>query len=68
VIKDSYGNALIPFLIEGFEEVYVVDYRDFECNVLEFIEENEITDVTFAMSGFAIASSKRDNIIRLMEQ
>lgn len=68
VIKDSYGNALVPFLIEGFEEVYVVDYRDFECNILEFIEENEITDVSFALAGFAIASSKRDNIIRLMEQ
>ena len=68
VIKDSYGNAMIPFLIEGFEEVYVVDYRDFECNVLEFIEENEITDVALTLAGFAIASSKRDNIIRLTEQ
>lgn len=68
LIKDSYGNALAPFLIAGFEEIYIVDYRDFECNILKFVEENNITDVTVALSAFAIASSKRDNIIRLMEQ
>ena len=68
LIKDSYGNALAPFLIAGFEEIHIVDYRDFECNILEFIQENNITDVTVALSAFAIASSKRDNIIRLMEQ
>jgi len=68
VIKDSFGNALAPFLISGFEEVYVVDFRDFNVNILEFIEENEITDVTLALSAFSIAGSKRNNIIRLMEQ
>lgn len=68
VIKDSFGNALAPFLIAGFEEVYVVDFRDFQCNVLEFIEENQITDVTFALSAFSVAGSKRNNITRLMNQ
>lgn len=68
VIKDSFGNALAPFLIAGFEEVYVVDFRDFQCNVLDFIEENQITDVTFALSAFSVAGSKRNNITRLMNQ
>ncbi|MBQ3004291.1 MAG: hypothetical protein IJD82_11185 [Clostridia bacterium] len=68
VIKDSFGNALAPFLISGFEEVYVVDFRDFNVNILEFIEENEITDVTLALSAFSVAGSKRNNITRLMEK
>lgn len=68
VIKDSFGNALAPFLIAGFEEVYVVDFRDFNKNILTFIEENEITDVTLALSAFSVATSKRNNITRLMEQ
>ncbi len=65
VIKDSFGNALTPFLIAGFEQVYVVDFRAYEGNVLTLINENGITDVAFALSAFSIASSKRDNITRL---
>jgi hypothetical protein len=67
VIKDSFGNALAPFLLAGFEEVYVVDYRKFNCNVLEFIEENGITDVSLNLAAFSVASSARDNILRLTE-
>lgn len=66
VIKDSFGNALAPFLIAGFEEVYLIDFRDFSCNVLNFIQEHQITDVTFALSAFSVAGSKRNNITRLM--
>ena len=67
VVKDSFGNALAPFLLAGFEEVYVVDYRKFNCNVLDFIEEQEITDVALVMAAFSVASSARNNIIRLTE-
>ncbi|MBO4452569.1 MAG: hypothetical protein J5793_01410, partial [Clostridia bacterium] len=27
LIKDSYGNALAPYLVAGFEEIYIVDAR-----------------------------------------
>ena len=67
VVKDSFGNALAPFLLAGFEEVYVVDYRKFGCNILEFIEEHEITDVSLTLAAFSVASSARNNIIRLTE-
>ncbi len=66
VVKDSFGNALAPFLIAGFEEVYFVDIRDFACNILTFIQEHQITDVSFSVSAFTVAGSKRDNITRLM--
>ncbi len=68
IIKDSFGNALAPFLIAGFEEVYVVDLREFSCNILDFIEENQITDVTFALSAFSVAGTKRNYITTLMTQ
>ncbi len=68
LIKDSFGNALAPFLLAGFEEVYIVDYRYFECNVLTFIEENGITDVALSPAAFTVASSARNNITRLMDQ
>ena len=65
VIKDSFGNALAPFLISGFEQVIMIDLRACEKNVLTMINEYGITDVALAISAFSVASSKRDNITRL---
>ena len=52
VIKESYGNALIPYLIHHFSEVYVIDYRRFNQNgdqptlkLADFAEACGITDV-----------------------
>ena len=30
VVKDSYGNAFIPFLIDHYEHIYWIDYRYFK--------------------------------------
>ncbi len=29
VVKDSYGNAFIPFLIDHYEHIYWIDYRSY---------------------------------------
>ena len=34
VMKDSYGNAEIPFYTGSFEEIYVTDMRYFDCNLV----------------------------------
>lgn len=47
VIKDSYGNAFVPFLIPHYEEVYIVDPRQFQLNITTFIEERGIQEVLF---------------------
>lgn len=49
VIKDSFGNAMIPFLTGSFEEIYVVDLRYFTPNAISFIKSNGITDVAFTL-------------------
>jgi len=66
IFKDSYGNALAPYVLSSFEEVYIADYREFKLNALDFIEEHGITDVCFAMSAFAVNGSKRDYITKLI--
>lgn len=67
IFKDSFGNALAPFVLSSFEEVIIVDYREFKLNALEFIEEHEITDVCFAMAAFSVATSKREYILKLLK-
>lgn len=53
VIKDSYGNALIPWLTSSFEEIYVIDMRYFKLNAISFLREHGVTDVLFAMNSFS---------------
>ena len=53
VLKDCYGNAEIPFLTNGFEEIYVCDIRYFDLNAVEFIKQQGITDVLFTMCTFS---------------
>ena len=57
VVKDSYGNSLIPFLLYSFEEVYVVDARKFELNLNTFVRQEGITDVLFSEVAFSAVSS-----------
>lgn len=55
MVKDSYGNALAPFLIEGFEEIYIVDARYYERSLSETVSEYGITDVLFTECTFSAA-------------
>lgn len=45
IIKDSFGNAIPPFLFGSFGEVHVVDFRYFIDNLTDYIRSNSITDV-----------------------
>lgn len=53
IVKDSYGNALVPYLTESFEDIYVIDMRYFELNAVSYFKEQGITDVLFAMNTFS---------------
>ena len=45
VFKQSYGNALIPFLTSGFEKIYVCDMRYFDLNGVQFCKDVGATDL-----------------------
>lgn len=55
VVKESYGNALIPFLTEAFENIYVIDLRYCEKNVVKFCKEVDATDLLFANCAYTVA-------------
>ena len=44
VIKDSYGNSMIPYLCYNFDEVYAVDLR-YLGKLSAVLQENEFDDV-----------------------
>lgn len=53
IIKDSYGNAVCPFLAMHYKRIFVIDYRTFEKNIQSFIQSNGINDVIFIHNTFA---------------
>ena len=47
VVKESFANAMIPFLTDHYQTIYVVDYRYWDGDVVSFAKENQIKDVLF---------------------
>ncbi len=45
IIKDSFGCAFAPFTVANYDEIYIVDPRYYEGNVLDYIKKNKFTDV-----------------------
>lgn len=58
VVKDSFGNPLVPFLTQNYHKVYALDFRHYdEMNLQEFVEAYEIDDVIF---GHMLGMSQSD--------
>ncbi len=50
VIKDSFGNAFIPFLIDHYEHVYWIDFRYYNGTLTDLVREKGIGDVIFCLN------------------
>ena len=63
VIKESFGNAMIPFLVGKYKKVYVIDYRYYKKGIITFAKQNKIDDVLFINNASAVRS---DTLIERM--
>jgi len=48
VVKESFGNALMPYMVDHYSTLYEIDYRYWDGNLAEFAREVGATEVTFA--------------------
>lgn len=53
VVKESYGNAIGAFMGASFDEVYMIDFRNFEGSLPDLVQEHGITDLLFMNSATA---------------
>ena len=53
VVKESFGNAFSPFLVNHYEEVYIVDERYLEVGLVQLMEENDINELLIINNIFA---------------
>lgn len=45
IIKDSYANSIIPFIVNHFEEIHIIDLRFYGTNIIKYLVENDIEDI-----------------------
>ncbi len=71
VVKDSFGNSFVPFLVDSYETVYVVDFRYSDMNIIEFARENDVQNVIFlnnlSLAGSQHVAAKLDSMVTLPE-
>ena len=69
ILKDSFGNAIPGYLFYSFEEIHVIDSRYFTKNMVEYVQENQITDILFANNIFkAYSSATYGKYLRFLTQ
>ena len=64
LIKDSYGNALVPYFVGSFEKIYVLDMRYTHVNLRSFFKQVGATDILFGSSLSSFYTPSRVSGIR----
>lgn len=65
VIKESFGNAFVPFLVSHYQTVHVIDYRYWSGNIPDFVTKNGIQDVLFLNN---ISATRNSSLVGKMDQ
>ena len=56
IIRDSYTDSLIPFLLDDFSEIHVIDLRYYRMSVSDYIAEHDFDNVLVAYSVSTFAT------------
>ncbi len=47
IIKESFGNAFVPFLLSNYSQIHVIDYRYWNGKLTDFVKEKGVKDVIY---------------------
>ena len=47
IVKDSYGNPFIPFLLPHYETIHVIDPRLTNENIIAYVRQQQVDEVLF---------------------
>lgn len=65
VIKESFGNAFVPFLIPHYSTIYVIDPRHYDGTLSEFTQDKVINDIIMLVN---ISTTRNYLYIDAMEE
>ena len=52
LVKDSFGDPLLPCLTSSFEEIWAITLPLFKKSISQFVNDNGMTDVLFCIDSF----------------
>lgn len=58
IVRDSYADSMVPFLLPYFSEIHLFDARYYKKPISQYIAENEIDEAVllFSLKNFAVDS------------
>ena len=59
LVKESFGNCFAPFLVDHYQYVYVIDYRYFDGDIVDFVNMTGADHVIFLNNITATSASPR---------
>lgn len=65
IVKESYGNALLPYLVDHYSVIYEIDYRYWDGDLIEFVRDHGADDLIFANNMSMIRS---DYLIGMLDE
>ena len=65
VVKESFGNALMPYIVDHYSTVYEIDYRYWSGDLVSFAREKGVDDIIFANN---IGMIRSDYLVGLMDR
>ena len=63
VLKESYGNCFVPFLVDHYQSIYVADFRYANINVIDYMHAHNIRDLIVINNITIIDSEQVSNAI-----
>ena len=55
VVKDSYANCFLPFLVEHYDKILVVDPRYYSDSLSGLVNSEQVTDVLYLYNANTLA-------------
>ncbi len=59
LVKESFGNCFAPFLVDHYQYVYVIDYRYYDGDIVDFVDMTGADDVIFLNNLTATSADPR---------
>ena len=64
VVKESFGNAFVPFLLGNYSEIHVIDYRYWNGNLANFVRDKGVKDVIYLNN---ISATRNASLVKKLE-
>ena len=68
LVKESYGNAFAPFLINNYEKIIVVDQREYKGDFIAMLKAEGINELLFINNIFAAHTQFHIDDIRRLKK